>query len=66
MKSKLWPKDFLGISFIGLFAFLTFLILMTTIAVYSMDSFHEAHGAAGLSPVYLSSVPFSPAYSQED
>jgi len=49
MKSKLWTKDFLGISFIGLFAFLTFLMLMTTIAVYSMDTFHAAPGAAGLS-----------------
>jgi len=47
-KPKLWTKDFITISLANFFIFLTFYLLMVTVAVYTMDHFHASQSMAGL------------------
>jgi MFS family permease len=47
-KQPLWTKDFLGISFISLFLFLVFYILLTTLPIYVLDELHGNETQVGL------------------
>ncbi|AMM95221.1 multidrug MFS transporter [Peribacillus simplex] len=47
-KPKLWTKDFLIVSSVNFFLFLTFYVLMVTLTIYTMDSFHASQAQAGL------------------
>ena len=47
-EEKLWTKDFITISVINFFVFLTHFLLMVTIASYAVDEFHASTGMAGL------------------
>jgi len=45
---KLWTKDFVTVSVINFFVFLTHFLLMVTIASYAVDQFHASTAMAGL------------------
>ncbi|WP_454861977.1 MFS transporter [Peribacillus frigoritolerans] len=47
-KPKLWTKDFLIVSSVNFFLFLTFYVLMVTLTIYTMDNFHASQAQAGL------------------
>ena len=47
-KPKLWTKDFLIVSSVNFFLFLTFYVLMVTLTIYTMDHFHASQAQAGL------------------
>ncbi|KOP71096.1 multidrug MFS transporter [Bacillus sp. FJAT-21945] len=47
-KQPLWTKNFLGISFISLFLFLVFYILLTTLPIYVLDELHGNETQVGL------------------
>ena len=47
-KSKLWTKDFIIITVTSFLVFLTFYLLMTTLAVYAIQQFNASETAAGL------------------
>ena len=47
-KPRLWTKDFLIISLSNFLLFISFYILMVTLAVYSIDKFHASQSEAGL------------------
>ena len=47
-KSKLWTKDFTIITVSTFFVFLTFYLLMTTLAVYAIQQFSASQSQAGL------------------
>lgn len=47
-KPKLWTKDFIIISAANFFVALTFLLLMTNIAVYAIEEFNASQSKAGL------------------
>ncbi len=47
-KPKLWTKDFLMVSMSNFLLFISFYILMVTLAVYSIDKFHATQSEAGL------------------
>lgn len=46
-KSKLWTKDFIIISVTSFLVMLTFYLLMTTLALYSVEKFRASETAAG-------------------
>lgn len=46
-KSKLWTKDFIIISVTSFLVMLTFYLLMTTLALYSVEKFQASETAAG-------------------
>ncbi|WP_394233500.1 MFS transporter [Niallia oryzisoli] len=45
---KLWTKDFIMVSVSNFLLFISFYILMVTLAVYSIDKFHASQSKAGL------------------
>lgn len=47
-KPKLWTKDFLIVSSVNFFLFLTFYVLMVTLTIYTMDNFNASQAQAGL------------------
>ena len=47
-KPRLWTKDFLMVSLSNFLLFISFYILMVTLAVYSIDKFHASQSEAGL------------------
>ena len=47
-KPRLWTKDFLMVSISNFLLFISFYILMVTLAVYSIDKFHASQSEAGL------------------
>ncbi|KAA9026954.1 MFS transporter [Niallia endozanthoxylica] len=47
-KPKLWTKDFVMVSMSNFLLFISFYILMVTLAVYSIDKFHASQSEAGL------------------
>jgi MFS family permease len=47
-EERLWTKDFVTVSVINFFVFLTHFLLMVTIASYAVDEFHASTGMAGL------------------
>lgn len=47
-KPKLWTKDFIMVSISNFLLFISFYILMVTLAVYSIDKFHASQSEAGL------------------
>lgn len=47
-KSKLWTKDFFMVSVSNFLLFISFYILMVTLAVYAIESFHASQSMAGL------------------
>lgn len=47
-KEKLWTKDFIIVSGIHFFVFLTHFLLIVTIASYAVDQFHASTNLAGL------------------
>lgn len=47
-KSKLWTKDFIMVSTSNFLLFISFYILIVTIAVYSIEEFHASQSQAGL------------------
>ncbi|WP_338448098.1 MFS transporter [Niallia oryzisoli] len=47
-KTKLWTKDFIMVSISNFLLFISFYILMVTLAVYSIDKFHASQSEAGL------------------
>nr|WP_110928268.1 MFS transporter [Bacillus massiliglaciei] len=47
-KPKLWTKDFLIIASTNFFVFLTFYVLMVTLTIYTVKSFHTSTSLAGL------------------
>ena len=47
-QSKLWTRNFFAVCAVNLFVSLSFFLLMVTVAVYAMDTFHVSPGAAGL------------------
>lgn len=47
-KPKLWTKDFLIVSSVNFFLFLTFYVLMVTLTIYTMDNFNSSQAQAGL------------------
>jgi MFS family permease len=47
-KSKLWTKDFLMVSVSNFLLFISFYMLMVTLAIYSIDKFHASQSEAGL------------------
>lgn len=46
--SKLWTKNFLGVSFTSFFLFLTFYLLMVTLPIYAMDDLKVDNTQIGL------------------
>ncbi|AXI10913.1 MFS transporter [Oceanobacillus zhaokaii] len=47
-KPKLWTKDFIMVSTSNFLLFISFYILMVTLAVYSIEKFHASQSQAGL------------------
>ena len=47
-KPNLWTKDFLMVSLSNFLLFISFYILMVTLAVYSIERFHASQSMAGL------------------
>ncbi len=47
-QDKLWTKDFITVTVINFFVFLTHFLLMVTIASYAVDEFHASTDMAGL------------------
>jgi MFS family permease len=47
-KEKLWTKDFITVSVINFLVFLTYFLLLVTIASYAVDKFHASASLAGL------------------
>lgn len=47
-KVKLWTKDFIMVSLSNFFLFISFYMLMVTLAVYSINRFHASQSEAGL------------------
>ena len=47
-KPRLWTKDFIMVSISNFLLFISFYILMVTLAVYSIDKFHASQSEAGL------------------
>ncbi|MBB6444244.1 MFS transporter [Bacillus benzoevorans] len=47
-KVKLWTKDFIMVSLSNFLLFISFYMLMVTLAVYSIDKFHASQSEAGL------------------
>ncbi|WP_428908168.1 MFS transporter [Niallia sp. Krafla_26] len=47
-KQKLWTKDFLMISLSNFLLFISFYLLMVTLAAYSIEKFHASQSEAGL------------------
>ena len=47
-KPKLWTKDFLMVSTSNFLLFISFYMLMVTLAIYSIDRFHASQSEAGL------------------
>jgi MFS family permease len=59
-KSKLWTKDFIGISLSNFFLFLTFYILLVTLPIFSLQEFNSSASQAGLmTTVFLLSAIIS-------
>ncbi|WP_413007760.1 MFS transporter [Peribacillus frigoritolerans] len=44
----MWTKDFLIVSSVNFFLFLTFYVLMVTLTIYTMDNFNASQAQAGL------------------
>ena len=47
-KAKLWTKDFVMVSLSNFLLFISFYMLMVTLAVYSINKFHASQSEAGL------------------
>ncbi len=47
-KAKLWTKDFVMVSVSNFLLFISFYMLMVTLAVYSINKFHASQSEAGL------------------
>ncbi|MFD1851313.1 MFS transporter [Oceanobacillus bengalensis] len=47
-KPKLWTKDFIMVSISNFLLFISFYMLMVTLAVYSIENFHASQSEAGL------------------
>ena len=47
-KERLWTKDFVTVSGINFFVFLTHFLLLVTVASYAVDKFHASINIAGL------------------
>lgn len=47
-QEKLWTKDFVVVSVVNFFVFLTHFLLLVTIASYAVDKFHASTNIAGL------------------
>lgn len=59
-KPSLWTKDFIIIYITNFFVYLTFYLLMTTLAVYAIEQFNASQSKAGLaSSIFIIGALFS-------